>query len=110
MSRRVQCKSSIEIVLNRCWGGFGLSRKGMARLLELGFPLTEGDTKWYPQAVAEEGYFCYDPTGLERHDPRLVQVVRELGAEANGSSAKLEIVTVYSGYEFKDHDGRESLI
>ena len=109
MQREYQVQN-VEVVLNRCYGGFGLARLAMDRLLELGFELTEGEKVYYPKVRAETGYFSYDPVNLLRHDPRLVQVVRELGQASWGDSAKLEIKTVYCRYWINDFDGRETLI
>ena len=52
-----------------------------------------------------------DPRPSNRADPLLVQVVEELGAEANGDSAKLEVVEIPDRVEYtvEEHDGIESI-
>lgn len=62
-----------KVVINSCWGGFGLSEKGFKRYQELG---GKEDDTWY----------------IKRDDPALVQTVEELKEEAGGDYAKLEVV------------------
>lgn len=58
----------------------------------------------YPKDV----FHCRD---LERSDTLLVQVVEELGAEADGKCANLEVVDIEKGRWFKidEYDGYESI-
>ena len=80
---------STKIVINRCHGGFSLSPAGEARYWELGGTVE----------------FTRD---IPRHDPRLVQVVEELGDEADGRCAELEVVEVESDrYRVVEYDGAE---
>ena len=46
---------------------------------------------------------------LDRSDPKLIEVVEKLGAEANGLDANLKIVEIPDGvlWEIEQHDGRE---
>lgn len=48
---------------------------------------------------------------LNRSDPLLIQVVEELGEEANGSCAELKIVEIPDGIEWEidEYDGNESV-
>ena len=48
-------------------------------------------------------------SGIERHDPVLVQVVEELGDKANGKYAKLSIEEVFGPYRIDEYDGMESV-
>ena len=83
----------MKIVINRCYGGFGLSDKA----LELYNTLADTNLQ----------YACE----LERNDPILVHVVETLGAEANGRFAKLHIVEIPDdvNWEISDYDGMESV-
>jgi hypothetical protein len=47
----------------------------------------------------------------DRADPKLIQVVEELGEEASGACAKLKIVEIPDGidYEIDEYDGLESV-
>ena len=47
---------------------------------------------------------------LERHDPILIQIVEELGKEANGMSADLQIDDITGNkYRINEYDGNESV-
>ena len=83
----------MKVVINTCFGGFGLSDEALARYNEL------ADTKL-------ETYY-----GIERNDPFLVQVVEELGAKANDTFADLKIVDIPDDVEWYIHeyDGLESV-
>jgi hypothetical protein len=76
----------MDIVINTCHGGFSLSQKARDRI-----GLDESEHS------------------LERNDPRLVQVVRELGEEANGRYARLNIVSIPDdvAWTICDYDGDE---
>lgn len=83
----------MQIVINRCYGGFGLSDKALER---------------YNTLANTNLQSAYE---LERNDPILVHVVETLGAEANGRFAKLHIVEVPDdvNWEISDYDGMESV-
>ena len=79
-----------KVVVNRCFGGFGLSEEAYN---ELGL-------KW-------DGY-GYDYND-KRTDPDLIRVVETLGNKANGQFADLEVVEVpdYVDWEIENYDGKE---
>lgn len=83
-----------KIVLNNCFGGFGLSRKAYEFL---GLP-------WDGFGHARN---------ISREDPRLVECVEILGKEANGTFADL-VVDVYDDYNYtyqiSEYDGVEDLV
>lgn len=128
-----------KVVLNRCYGGFGLSPKAEKLYWErkLGkkifayredyenkvFTKTEDldqakslfisfVTEDYGDYVAD-----YLPTNedfyigdIPRHDPILVDIVEELKEEANGECAKLVVVEIATPmYRIEDYDGMESI-
>ncbi len=130
-------KTTIKIVINKCYGGFSLSPEAMLRYSELNgnkcfFFKHDYDTDKYiliskeeaksefiwhafddaaPDIMTNEWYTqhqLYDRT-IERHDPKLVQVVEELGEAANGTYAKLSIVEIPKDvpYEIEEYDGQE---
>lgn len=86
-----------EIVINRCYGGFGLSEEAETWLSKRGI--------WqkYPQMITLRK--------LPRHDPLLVECVKTLGDSANGFCATLEVETITSPkYYIDNYDGEERII
>lgn len=83
----------MEIVLNRCFGSFSISEKA-AKMLAM--KKSESTINKYPE---------------NRTDKDLIDVVKELGMEANGLYAELEIVTIPDGLEFEisEYDGKEKV-
>lgn len=81
-----------KFVINRCYGGFGLSVEG----LNLYNSLSEKDLR-----------HSYD---IDRDDPFLIQVVETLGEKADGFNAELEIVMIPEDLDFEitEYDGMES--
>jgi hypothetical protein len=84
----------MKIVVNRCYGGFGLSEEAY-KLLGL---------EW-------DGYghgFMFDN---DRGNEELVRVVEKLGEKANGGFAELRVVEIPDGIEFviDEYDGIESI-
>jgi len=65
---------------------------------------TEEERKWI-----DDNQIDYS-RDLERHDPILVQVVEELGEEANGTYADLQIEEIIGNkYRIDEYDGNESV-
>ena len=81
-----------KIVYNACFGGFGLSETAWERYRELGGQET-------------------DRRDINRADPVLVQVVEELGEEANTRFSELRIRDLPEGtkYRIDEYDGNESV-
>jgi len=123
----------IKIVINSCFGGFGLSKKAKLLLYERGSKAVEatepekyyrGRVDWKKEfeedrnedtmsgmVVALDGKIITDErfTPELRADKELVKVVEELGVEANGYCAELKIVEVPDGIEWtiEEYDGTE---
>lgn len=102
----------MKVVINRCYGGFGLSFEACKLIAERkGWTLATDDydreyfipKPWIDQRV--------DPYDLERNDPDLVAVVEELGEDANGYGAELKIVNVPEDikWHIHDYDGMETI-
>ena len=88
-----------KVVINNCYGGFGLSRKAVEMLQDLKHE--NGDKNFV--------YSQFSDT-LLRHDPDLVKVVETLGKEASSSFANLEVEEIYSRlYKIDDYDGLERI-
>lgn len=100
----------MKVVLNSCYGGFGLSKAAVQWLKDHGYVHSR---------YSEHSEYDHDFHDIPRNHPLLVQCVEELGKAANGASADLEIeetedgwaggVREYDGIERLDHDGDYSV-
>lgn len=121
----------MKVVINTCYGGFGLSPKALKRYLEL-----KGQEVWFYQQTkykfldGETIYECidvndikglfwyaslenegntidhfpkktFDKYDIERNDPILVRVVEEMDKESYGDCARLSIVDIEPGTWYK---------
>lgn len=118
------------IVISKCYGGFGLSRAAILRYATIKgvkvYPYRDKfsmqhntDPKndlfmhWATVRV-EDGGECpeeayWNPRSIARDDLALVQVVREMGADANTQFSNLKVVEIPDGIEWdiEEYDGRE---
>lgn len=89
----------MKVVINRCFGGFSLSEKAYEYL---GIP-------WdgYGYALGRDAHNLVK----DRTNPKLVECVETLGAEANGWAADLKVVTIPDDVEWyiSDYDGLETV-
>jgi hypothetical protein len=119
-----------KIVVNGCFGGFGLSDTAVRRYAEIaGITLYEHTDEFefvtwatvpreeYERMTLEGDFLAaneahFSVYNLSRTDPILVQVVEELGDAANDLYADLYIVEVPAGtqYRIDEYDGRESVM
>ena len=106
----------MKIVINKCYGGFGLSHEAMllyGKLKGLNLVWEVDESKlcyYYIGEISDDTHFA--DWEIERNDPFLIQVVEELGKNANGRSAELKIVNVpddIKGWSIEDYDGIESI-
>ena len=110
----------MKIVINKCFGGFGLSDKAYEYMINTGVPLAEYDQEKmvesalviYKQDIKYTSMGKYWDTYFRsstRHSPLLVKVVETLGREASGPYAALAVVEIPDGveYEINDYDGME---
>lgn len=81
------------IVINDCYGGFGLSTRAFSEYKRL-------------SGITDPSFNDRD---IPRDDPYLVQIVRELGMAANGNHSNLKIVEVPGGVDWliQEYDGAE---
>lgn len=85
-----------KVVINVCYGGFGLSKEASEILRS--------------QGVDIDPCYGYLPDDGLRHDKRLVEVVEMLGEKANSKFSKLKIVEINSPiYRIDEYDGMESV-
>ena len=84
----------MKVVLNVCFGGFGLSQKAQD-YLGLDFNTRYKYNDYY-----------------NRTAPELIECIEELGSfEASGKNAKLAVIEIPDGIEWEiyDHDGFETI-
>jgi hypothetical protein len=104
----------MKIVINKCYGGFGLSeeavllyakKKGLNLIVERNksFKLNY----YYLNEKKDGNYFC--ERNIQRNDPILVEVVNELGEKADGYCAELKIVEIPDDVKWtiEEYDGKE---
>lgn len=134
---RIEARSTpIRVVINACFGGFSVSAKAVTRMRELGSKLIK-EVEYEPDSVLGEktkeewqktmllisGWPTIDGKtfhldnygGIKeqelRTDAILIQVVEELGDEANGQCAGLVIIEIPNGvnWEISEYDGLEHI-
>lgn len=107
-----------RVVVNSCFGGFGLSHEAIMRYGELaGLNLKhikDQQSFWmnyYFINGIEDDRHHFSSSDLNRDDPLLVQVVEELGRTADGDYAKLRIADVPDNIKWyiDDYDGIETV-
>jgi len=104
-----------KIVINDDFGGFSLSRKAFHRLRELGQKdaLLEPDFGecWLDGSGPRNDGIDSFLRDIPRDDSLLIQVVEELGVDANGGCASLKIVEIPDDidWEIDEYDGNESI-
>ena len=103
----------MKVVINRCSGGFGLSEKAVERYFELKqWNLVKEPKKFwgpmfYKDSVSEETFFS--EYSVDRSDPDLIRAVEELGEQANGMHASLQVVEIPDDVQWHigEYDGVE---
>jgi hypothetical protein len=93
----------MKIVINVCYGGFGLSREAVDRYCaEKRIEPGEWNKTWHFYS----NFHCRD---IPRDDELLVRLVEELGDKANGQCAELKIVEILEGVDWyiQEYDGLE---
>ena len=126
-----------KVVINRCYGGFGLSAAAYKRIGELlGKPVhfveseckndllysakyveaKDPDTLFVAAAFSPNPDPCNDDDFVpdyrdERDNPVLVRVVEELGPKANGRFAELKVVQIPDDikWDIHEYDGVEHI-
>lgn len=97
--------SERKIVINKSYGEFCVSHKAFLRLRELGQreALQEADPGeyWPSSAGPREPSLNRCGVLVPRDDQKLVQVMEELGSEANGHCADLKIVEIPNNIQWE---------
>ena len=107
-----------KIVINKCFGGFGLSDEAFARYMDIkGIEYETTESKgvfgssvdfWKKGHAHEDNAYLWC-RNIERDDPALIQTIEEMGTEANGWCADLGIVEIPDDVEWEiaEYDGNE---
>lgn len=105
----------VDVVVNKCFGGFGLSERAIMRYAELkGINLVKLTDKhgsnFYVDGQHDDEHF-FSEYDIERTDTALVETVKELGKLANGDCAELTVTEVPDGVDWyiDEYDGIESI-
>lgn len=102
----------MKVVINSCYGGFGLSNEAVlmyAELKGIQFEEVEDHGYYFLYWIDREKNECFYEGDLDRSDPALVEVVETLGEDSFGSCARLKIVEVPDDvqWEIAEYDGAE---
>lgn len=93
----------MKIVLNKCYGGFGVSKEACQYMADRGH---QGAILYLNQHGSDSFFnFC----DVKRDDPLLVEAVQTLGDKASASFARLVIVDVDVNQLISEYDGNETL-
>ena len=92
----------MKIVINKHFGGFGLTK---AVYDELGIEWDGYGLQNEQLGINSNNYYAY------RADKRLIEAIEEIGIEASGDIAALEIVEIPDDIEWEidDHNGIETV-
>lgn len=102
----------MKIVINTCYGGFGLSNQAIEHYANLkGLKLEQRENPWC------DGRYHYYLNGeyfsdhnFERNDPDLIKTIEELGVEkCSNWASDLKIVTIPDDvkWQIQEYDGME---
>ena len=98
-----------KIVINKCYGGFGLSQEALTELQKLNDKLVvEQNSEVFPEEslwLSED----FDDYPHYRGNDQLIEVIEKLGSRANGQHSELKIVEIPDNVEYTiaDYDGIE---
>lgn len=88
-----------EIAINTCFGGFSLSRVAAEKLSQrVGFEVSE-----YLYSLGK-GF-----PDIKRDNPYLIEIIKEMGQDADGECARLKIVEIPDDVDWfiDEYDGLE---
>jgi hypothetical protein len=106
----------MKVVINTKKGSFGFSQKALVRLVKLGLPT--GNNYKDSVAIVKNANGEYDDVYLDsnkwRTDPKVIQVVEELGQDASSLYAFLKVIDIpftdtNGWYVYVDEQGKEKI-
>jgi hypothetical protein len=88
---------SVEIMFNASYGGFSFSKAAMEE---------------YQKRCPEKDWI--EDWKMDRHDPVMVRIVKEMGNRANGSFSNIQLQKIQSDflhhYKISEYDGLENVV
>ena len=88
--------SHVEIMINARYGGFGISKEGME--------------EYHKRCPGTDEIDYYD---IARHDPVMIQIIKEMGAQVNDTYSHIKLKKIPSQYvrhySIHEYDGMESV-
>jgi hypothetical protein len=108
-----------KVVINCCFGGFGISDEAFEKLLErkgIAFDKVENESKLMGASYYNEGhsgdddhYICQYDYYNDRSDADLIAIIEEMGESANSWASELSIVEIPDDvkWHIHDYDGME---
>lgn len=112
----------MKVVINACFGGFGLSDKAFKMLIEMGWTVTKYNKKGgYENEKADivkhkgkiygdYSFAKWDERDIKlRTHPDLIKVVELFGKSVNEDCAKLKVIKIPNNVkvEIEEYDGNE---
>lgn len=106
----------MKVVINVCFGGFGLSEEAFELLLtkkgiefekvpaKYGSGLDKHDFYRKGHAGEDEHFLWYYDLAQDRTDADLIAIVEELGQRANTRTSELKIVEIPDDVQFHIHE------
>lgn len=97
-------EETIEVMYNDAYGGFGFSEKALKMYCEKKRIEYDSNNKWFTIKMSDK---------IDRHDIDMLEIVKELGSEANGSHCKIKIEKIPAKYKetykISEYDGLETV-
>jgi len=102
----------MKIVINKCFGGYSLSKKAVEFMANLGSSQARAELEsMEDNSDIYLGYSEKYDYEYNRNDPYLIEAVEVLKEEANSRFSKLKIIEIPEGvdWEITDNDGLETV-
>jgi len=101
----------MKVVINKCFGGFSISREAAVLMSSIGSEQAKAELDQSVDFWYGYGYVKGFDNGYSRVDEHLIYAVETLGVKANGCSARLVVLEIPDGIKWSidDYDGMESI-
>ena len=97
-------KETIEVMYNDAYGNFEFSKKAIELYCEKKGIEYDLNDRWFDSKMSDK---------IDRHDIDMLEIVKELGLEANGSHCKIKIEKIPAKYKetykISEYDGLETV-